>query len=270
MKPLARFAFGTGGGALLALLYHTMAADRPLSATADSFFDLAVGGPDPVVSERVGVRTPSATIAAADRLPAADGIPAEFRASFASVDDWAFFDPAGFFAHAEAATSIDQLIEGLEVLIATDPARVMEIAARFQGKGSRDIDELYLHAIKGMVGRDRYAAVIRLQGVAAGPQRDPILAAISEAYASIDADAALQWAASLVPPAPGALDGVLETVAATDLLRAYELMQQLPGRIANAEVLASRWRAPRLPASRRPRRWPATWSRAMDPMRTSY
>lgn len=232
MKLLTRFTIGLGGGTLLALLYQTTASDRPLRAPADAFSDLAISGPAPL-REGVDVQTSSASRAAAD------GLAAEYAASFASFADWAFFDPAGFFTHAEGADSIDELIAGLEVLIATDPGRVMEIAARFQGKGSSDIDALYLHAIKGMVGRDPYGAIVRLQGVAAGPQRDPILAAIGEAYASIDADAALRWAASVLPPAPDALDKVLETVAATDLLRAYDLMQQVPGRIANAELLGS-------------------------------
>lgn len=56
-------------------------------------------------------------------LAAADELPANSRSAYlsAAVSEWAFVDPVGFFAHAEAADSIDELIAGLEVLIATDP-----------------------------------------------------------------------------------------------------------------------------------------------------
>src|SRR5690606_458804 len=49
--------------------------------------------------------------------------------------------------------------------------------------------------------------------------------------------AALRWAVSVMPPSPDAVDSVLETVASTELLRAYDLMQQARGGVVNADSL---------------------------------
>jgi hypothetical protein len=157
----------------------------------------------------------------------------------AAASEWAFFDPAGFFAHAEAADSIDDLIAGLKILIATDPERVWTIAARFNGPDTPAVNELYLHAVRGMAGRDPYGTIARLEGIATGSQRGAILASIAQGFATIDADAALAWAMGVVPASMDALAKVFETVASTDLLRAYDMTRRVQGEALNAQGLAA-------------------------------
>jgi hypothetical protein len=264
MKPIVRFVVGTCCGAVAAFLYLAVDSARSLTSPTELAADRTRNYADSDVAPTVLVSTseraateplnalrealaiesaftrtnasagvariwarqdPEAALAAAAEVPAAS------RSDYldAVAREWAFVDPAGFFAYAEAANSIDELIDGLEVLIATDPQRVFEIAARFNAPAQPDIEALYLHAVRGMAGRDPAGTIARLQFIATGAQRDPILVSIAEAYSAIDAKAALAWAMSVVPPSPDALSEVIETVASGDLLAAYAMLQQVPG-----------------------------------------
>src|SRR5690606_2713912 len=109
--------------------------------------------------------------------------------------------------------------------------------SKFNSKGNADIDALHLRAVTGMASRDPQTAIALLQGVANGPRRDPILAAIAAGYARVDPDAALLWTTSLVPASPEAVDSVLTTAATRDLVHAYELLQQAQGRFGDMNVL---------------------------------
>lgn len=270
MKSATLFAVGTCCGALAAFVYtalvpvqrDTLSAERSadrasVADAANARTGVAIPGrdvPDGALREALAVepsvlrtsavarvaevwarRDPEAALAAALELPA------DARAAYVSAvaSEWAFFDPPGFFAYAEAAESINDLIGGLEVLIATDPERVWAIAAGFNGPGTAEVNALYLHAVRGMAGRDPYGAIVRLEAVATGPQRDPILASIAEAYAAVDADAALGWALSIMPSSPDALGKIIETVASEDLLRAYEMMRRMENSAVNAKSFGS-------------------------------
>jgi hypothetical protein len=206
MKPASLFAVGACGGALVAFLFLALDSSQSLLPSAGPSTGPAL--PDnvspPAARESTALPasdSPEAALAAARELPAYSRL----ALVSAAASEWAFIDPAGFFAYAEAADSIDDLIAGLEVLIATDPERVFAIAARYYGPANPQIEALYLHAIRGMAGRDPVGTIARLQPLATGAQRDPILASIAEAYAAIDANAALSWAMSVVPPSTDAL-----------------------------------------------------------------
>jgi len=219
MKPMTQLGLGVCGGALATLLFHTAYLLQPTEPSAS------------VLPVRIEPSTSTGSFPGqVDNQPTGEPLA---MAGDLPAGDWAFLDPVGFFDYAERTASIDDLIAGLEVLIAIDPERVFELVSRFNSAGSAEINELYLHAIRGMAGRDPLAAIARLQGIADGPQRDPILAAIAQGYSTVDPDAALQWAASILPPSPDTVDSVLETVASTDLLRAYGLMLQAQGRVAD-------------------------------------
>ena len=276
MRPATLLALGACGGALAAFVFIALAASRTVSTPSATLSDTglepnarpqavldsatqraaerAAESPDAALREALALESDAMRTTAAAQvarvwarqdaraaLAAAEQLPADYRAAFlsAAASEWAFVDPVGFFTYAEAAASIDALIAGLELLIATDPERVFEIAGRFNGPNRPEIEALYLHAIRGMAGRDPVGTAARLQAVATGEQRDPILASIAEAYAVIDADAAFVWAMSVMPPSMDALGKVMETVASNDLLRAYEMLQQVPRNAANTSTLAA-------------------------------
>jgi hypothetical protein len=174
----------------------------------------------PVIPDDAPRHDPLAALDRAAMLPPQD------RAAFAAAvaQEWAFVDPSGFFAFAESAVSIDHLVDGLELLIATDPEHVLRIAAGHRGAGNTSIDALHLAAVRGMTSRDPPGAIARLEPAAAGRMREPILTSIAEAYAALDMEAALAWAVSLDPPSAASVATVVEAVAAQDLLRAYDLL----------------------------------------------
>ncbi len=162
-------------------------------------------------------------------LAQAAALPAEVRTLFESVvaTEWAFIDPAGFFAYAEVAASIDHLVQGLYVLIATDPERVWQIAGSHPQLGNEAVATLYLSAVRGMVNRDPRGAITRLEPLATGRQRGPMLNAIAIAYADMDIDAALAWAVSIEPSSADAVSAVLRAIASDDLIRAYDVTTQI-------------------------------------------
>ncbi len=240
MKQTMLFVVGTCLGAVATVLYLAVYSGPSVWPSADSWSDRA-GFQDNADSTRSaldswvrGGDTPDDTLR--EVLATGPGALRESHVS-AAASEWAFFDPAGFFAHAESADSIDDLIAGLKVLIATDPERVLTIAARFNGPDTPAINELYLHAVRGMAGRDPYGTIARLEGLATGPQRGAILGSIAQGFATFDADAALAWAMAVVPASAEALAKVFETVAATDLLRAYDMTRRVQGGVPNAQSL---------------------------------
>ncbi len=165
-------------------------------------------------------RDPRAALAQAASLPEA------LRAGFESAvaREWAFIDPAGFLAYAETEGSIERLLAGLDVLLATDPERVFAIAARGLMSGSFAVETLYLNAVRAIVERDPSAAITRLLPLATGRQRDRVLRTIAQTYAATNADAAFAWAASLSPQSLEAVKGAILGVASEELLQAYELL----------------------------------------------
>lgn len=220
MKPFAQISIGACTGALAAFVWFMAHPNEPQTQSthpaADDVSERATGSAGPEVVE---------------------ALPPEAEQEYASASEWAFIDPEGFLGHAGSAASIAPLVGGLNELIAVDPERVWTIVAPFNGKGSDEIDALYLKAIRGMVGRDPPGAIARLQNVAAGPQRDPVLAAIAEAYAAFDADGALAWTMSIQPASAEALNSVLETVASSDLLRAHDMMRLAGDRIPDTTLI---------------------------------
>jgi hypothetical protein len=224
MKPLTQLGIGVCGGALAALLYHTYS----ISSFAPSAF-----APEVLASESISRNlVPARAGSSPTDAPRATN-------DAARASDSALLDPTSFFENAERASEIDELLAGLEILIAVDPARVFDIVSKFNSRGNAQIDALYLRAITGMASRDPRTAIARLQGVANGPQRDPILVAIAAGYARVDPDATLQWATSVVPLSPDAVDSVLTTAATRDLLHAYELLQQAQGRVSDITLVGS-------------------------------
>lgn len=228
MKPLTQLGIGVCGGALAALLYHA-------TYSASSFAPPAFAPPDPASESiaRESVQALSGEVPTGSSAATSD-------AARARAGDAAFLDPTGFFEAAERAGSIDALVAGLEVLITVDPARVVDIVAKFTSRGSAEVDALYLRAISALANRDPQTAIARLQGAANGPRRNPILSAIAAGYARLDPDAALLWANSVVPASPDAVASVLTTVAARDLLRAHDMLPRAQYRVGDVGFIGSR------------------------------
>lgn len=165
---------------------------------------------------------PEAALAEARRLPEA----AKVIFQSAVAREWAFVNPDGFFAYAEAASAIDELIAGLTLLIATDPDRVRRIASRAQGPRTASVQDLELEAIRGMVYRDPTGATARLAAI---PTSDPtpILSAAMEAYADLDPEGALRWLLAENITTRRVQMALVTTVARDDLIRAYDMVDEI-------------------------------------------
>ena len=136
---------------------------------------------------------------------------------------WADIDPAAFLAHASGASSIDDLVEGLEILLASDPESVFEIASRFDPPRNSPAGALRADAVRALVERDPQSALARLEPMPQGFDRDALLRAAGDAYARLDPDAAIAWVRSLDPPVRVAEQGVIAAIAEKDFDRAYTL-----------------------------------------------
>lgn len=136
-------------------------------------------------------------------------------------------DPAGFLARARGAARLDELADGLELLVASDPAAVFELVLRSGvPRGSRLADVQAL-AVRAMVERAPLETLARLEALPLDGRAE-LLRMAGEAYARIDAEGAIRWMQSLEPRSPSAERGVIAAIAAVDFGRALALEQSLP------------------------------------------
>jgi hypothetical protein len=166
---------------------------------------------------------PQAALAEAKWLP--ESLTAIFQSAVSR--EWAFVNPDGFFAYAEAASSIDELISGLTLLIATDPDRVRKIASQAQAPRTVSVQNLELEAVRGMVYREPAGAIARLAAISTGSDRTPILSAAMEAYADLDPEAAFRWLLAENISIRRVQMSLVMTVARNDLIRAYDMVEEI-------------------------------------------
>ena len=240
----ARLAAEAEAAATLAGL-ELVATDDPSAALDDA---LAIG--DSVLGrravERVAAvwvaRDPLAAIAAAARLPPPLRIP-----FMAAIDaEWARLDAAGYFAHLEADPGFLEALTGrgqyqpelilersagLQLLLASDPLRVAELADSLT---SRLGTTLRAAAMAAYAERDPAGAIALAERMPPGQKRNEARAAVAEGYVRSNPEAALAWVQNLSPPDPMALNTVLEGIARNDMRRAVTLALQV--RVGSAVV----------------------------------
>ena len=197
------------------------------SWTSDRSLQQALAIEDPTERESVLLNLASslAVYDPVNGLRWVEQLPSALQSAFRStlVREWAFADPESFLSHAESVGIIDELVEGLALLVSTDPYRVWRIVSISADPSNRRTYQLYLSSIQAMVEASPTVAVSRLGPTLNGPQRGLLLTTIAQAYARRDSESAIVWANSLQPPSHAALSTILSYIASTDLERAYQV-----------------------------------------------
>lgn len=172
---------------------------------------------------------PEAALIGASALPTE--LVADYNASVAS--EWANLDAQSFLNFAERTSEIQALVEGLDVLIATDPARVYELASRLTSvtdiSVATQMHPVQRAALHALADRDPAEAMRLIAPLL--PKIDMTIVAqeVVTRFARSDPDAALAWLDSF----DGATDThrrvVFEGVAQVDFARAFEFASTMPG-----------------------------------------
>ena len=172
---------------------------------------------------------PEMALLAATTLPLE--LVAEFNASVAS--EWANLDSAAFLEFAEQTADLDALVAGLELLIATDPERIYEIADRLTSASDfavatlmHDVQRDALHAV---ADRDSTTAMRLIDPWLSRIDSSPLPQEVITRFARSDPDAALAWLESLDAVTNTHRRAVLEGIAQVSFFRAFEYAATIPG-----------------------------------------
>jgi len=145
----------------------------------------------------------------------------------------ALADPDAFFAFARSQPGIDQLRAELIDALVVGPRQVLEIAVDhppLRVDSNRTLEEL---AVAAVAERDIAEALAWLDSLPADDRQGRLRGAVAATWARQDPEAALAWAESLDPPAPGLVAMVIGHSAARDPDTALALLEafELPPRI---------------------------------------
>lgn len=166
---------------------------------------------------------PVAALQSGPTLPA--DVQDDFRASISS--EWANLDAEGFLSYADTASDLQALTEGLTLLLASDPARVFEIAGRLPiATGSAlqgGMNTLQRAALNALAHRNPGLALRHVEPMLRGLNINVVAQGVVSRFAQNDPDAALAWLDSLEATTDSHRRVVLGGIARVDFARAFQL-----------------------------------------------
>ena len=203
--------------------------DDPIGALRD-----AAALPEPADRRRavMSIGTEWAGIDPAVALQSATMLPVELQADFlASVSStWANLDADSFFSYARGADDLETLTEGLNLLIASDPAQVYEIAGRLPvdtGSAAQGgLNELQRAALTALADREPDLAMSYVEPMLPQLGVNVFAQGIVTRFARSDPDAALAWLDSLAMTSSSHRRVVLGGIAGADFDRALHLAEE--------------------------------------------
>ena len=136
------------------------------------------------------------------------------------LNAWAELDPAGMLEYLKTAAR-DEIRAPVpfERLVIGDPLGILNSLDDFNDEFRPSVERA---ALLALAETDAVGTLARLDGMPPGPGKMQLMLAVAETYGRQDPNAALTWAASLSPPSPAALTGVVNGVANVDFNQALD------------------------------------------------
>ena len=201
-----------------------LSRDDPESAI-DAALRLVDGAARNGAAQRIGVSwVRDNPIAAFDHAAV---LPPELQDAYltAVASEWARLDTDGFLEFAATQSTLDRLLGGLSLALASSPAGVFEIAVSSPPINLGTMGPLDAAALSALAERDIDEAIERVEELAGGPRQQRLWVAIAEVYGRKNPEEALAWARSLDPPVPLAEVMAGAGMAIVDLEKAIQTLR---------------------------------------------
>lgn len=155
-------------------------------------------------------------------LSVASNLPYDLQGPFkrALYAEWANLEPAEFLRVADQSLSTEML-DGLQVLIPTDAARVFEIAARSTDVVAKTIQK---EAMLALVETDISSAMNYLNHFS--PRDSDLFPAVISRFANLDPSSAIKWFEAILEPSISEMRALAIGVAAVDMERGLEIVDK--------------------------------------------